>query len=202
MLWTLCALNPSCDSPQQLPAGALGAIDSTLYLTLAQLAWMPSSLMARSTARPPAEHTGLPPKVLKCSRCAITFAVAGGAGVHFIQEQEGSAREGGAAADVRRSKLPQIRGRLMCQSIPAAGCTCSRTDGLQVAGCRARKTGVGGPRVLSEQRNSKPVHLCDLGRGDDGRERQAIADALRQRHDVWCHTLHNDCSRGLLCSRG
>ena len=38
---------------------------------------MPSSLITRSTSRPPAQHTGLPPNVLKCRRCAIVDAISG-----------------------------------------------------------------------------------------------------------------------------
>lgn len=40
------------------------------------LACSPSSSMAFRTARPPAEHTGFPPKVLKCSRRDMVFAIS------------------------------------------------------------------------------------------------------------------------------
>ena len=44
--------------------------------TFKLLACSPSSSIALKTALPPAEHTGFPPKVLKCSRCDIFFAIS------------------------------------------------------------------------------------------------------------------------------
>lgn len=47
-----------------------------LQFTCKLLACSPSSSMAFKTALPPAEHTGFPPKVLKCSRCDIFLAIS------------------------------------------------------------------------------------------------------------------------------
>ena len=46
------------------------------YLTLALLAWSPSSSMAFRTALPPAEQTGFPPNVLKCNLRDIVLAIS------------------------------------------------------------------------------------------------------------------------------
>ena len=45
-------------------------------LTFRLLACRPSSSIALRTALPPAEHTGFPPKVLKCSRCDMVLAIS------------------------------------------------------------------------------------------------------------------------------
>ena len=141
MLWMLrkCALNPSSDSPHQLPAGALGAVNSTLYLTLAQLACMPSSSTARSTARPPAEHTGLPPKVLKCSRCAHHLRSRRWCRC-FIQDKVGSAREGGRGCCCAKEQVAATQRTADVQSIPA------RAAGL----ARSKLPAVGHVRRMSE----------------------------------------------------
>jgi hypothetical protein len=41
----------------------LQLMQAALWLTAAAFCWMPSCSITRSTARPPAEHTGLPPNL-------------------------------------------------------------------------------------------------------------------------------------------